>query len=61
VIYPVWAICIDGPLAGLVLELKPTDRDLQITTDGGVCCYRRHSKAHGAKVFLFKFTKSLVI
>lgn len=60
--YPVWALLTDGPLAGMVLELKMTDRELQVKTDAdGVCLYRRYSKAQNAKIFLFKFSKSLVI
>lgn len=59
-----WAICMDGPLAGLVVELSVTARDLQIKTDAdGVCCYRRYGYTHPSKanIALFKFTKSLVI
>jgi hypothetical protein len=62
--FPVWGICMDGPCAGIVLELKPTDRELQIKTDNdGVCCYRRYGYCHPskAKIALFRFQKSLVI
>lgn len=59
----VWAICMDGPCAGLVLELKTTDRLLQIKTDAdGVCQYRRYQMLNPTtRIALFKFTKTLVV
>ena len=59
----VWAICANGPSAGLVFELGCADRTVNIT-DVGVHVYRRVGWCptdKGHRIALFHYIKTLVV
>ena len=64
-VYPVWAVCVDGPLEGLVIETDVAAKAVEITLFeyDGVACYRRAGwyTGRGHRIAQYKFTKTLVI